>query len=150
MGQAIVAQAADKQISDYGQRLLDILESIDDEGLWQPGPGGSNSIGTLARHLTGNLRHFLGAGVLHDGYERDRPREFSEKNLPGRVVAADLLKALGVAREALRSIDSAAVTKPHTTPTGEEFATLGHLTLHLAAHFAYHVGQANYAARALQ
>ena len=33
-----------------------------DDSLWQLAPGISNSGGTLALHLAGNLRHFVGAG----------------------------------------------------------------------------------------
>jgi hypothetical protein len=52
----------------------------------------------LARHLTGNLHHFFGAGILKNNYHRDRDREFDQTGLPKAVVIADFKAALQVAR----------------------------------------------------
>jgi hypothetical protein len=48
-----------------------------DESLWKVVPGISNSGGTLALHLAGNLQHFIGAVLGSTGYIRDRDAEFS-------------------------------------------------------------------------
>jgi hypothetical protein len=41
-----------------------------------------NSMGHLILHLTGNLNHFVGAGIAGTGYVRNRPLEFTDPNPP--------------------------------------------------------------------
>lgn len=41
-----------------------------------------NSIGHLILHLTGNLNHYIGAGIAGTGYVRNRPLEFADPNPP--------------------------------------------------------------------
>src|SRR5688572_11496518 len=53
----------------------------DDWSIWQTAPGISNSTGTLALHMTGNLRHFVGAVLGGSGYVRNRDAEFSTRGL---------------------------------------------------------------------
>ena len=43
-----------------------------------------NSIGHLILHLTGNLNHYIGAGIAGSGYVRNRPLEFTDSLLDGR------------------------------------------------------------------
>src|ERR1051326_8608767 len=37
-----------------------------------------NSLGHLILHLTGNLNHYIGAGIAGTGYVRNRPLEFTD------------------------------------------------------------------------
>ena len=41
-----------------------------------------NSIGHLILHVTGNLNHYIGAGIAGSGYVRNRPLEFTDSNPP--------------------------------------------------------------------
>jgi len=41
-----------------------------------------NSMGHLLLHLTGNLNHYIGAGIAGTGYVRNRPLEFADPNPP--------------------------------------------------------------------
>ena len=61
----------------------------DDASLWRVEGRTKNSGGTLARHLVGNVEHFVGAVLGGTGYVRDRDGEFSQRNLP-RPESADL------------------------------------------------------------
>src|SRR5215211_9051462 len=67
--------------------------------LWRLVPGLPNSGGTLALHLAGNLQHFIGRYFANTGYVRDRPAEFSRRNVP----RAELLQEIEAAREAVRA-----------------------------------------------
>jgi len=67
--------------------LLDELEQIPEELLWETLPGVQNSAGTLILHLCGNLRHFIGAVLASDGYKRDRDAEFSGAHHSKKEVA---------------------------------------------------------------
>src|SRR6187551_3396600 len=57
------------------RRELDLY--ADDAGPWREVPGLANCGGTLALHLAGNLRHFVGARLGTSGYVRDRTAEFA-------------------------------------------------------------------------
>ena len=72
-------------------KLMDELRAYPDEAaLWwlpEPSPGSDikNSAGTLALHLVGNLRHFVGADLGGVPYVRDRVAEFGLWNVPRSV-----------------------------------------------------------------
>ncbi len=140
-----IAQLAVKEIETYGQNFLDLLEALPEEQLWAKPGDIPNSIGVLARHLTGNLNHYFGAALLKTGYRRERDREFSQGGLPKATVIADFKSALKVARQSVDAIDASKISQPYTSPDGLAFESLGAHIVHMAAHFAMHYGQADYA-----
>lgn len=123
------------------------VEAYDsDESLWRPVPGLSNSGGVLARHLAGNLRHFIGAVLGQSGYQRDRDDEFRVPSpVKARTAVADELRL--AAREveaALVVLPLAALSDPFPIAVAERrFSTLQFL-LHLTSHLGYHLGQLDY------
>ena len=147
MSSVLAAQAAGRQIEHYAEQIIKRMESLSAEDVWAPGPGGANAIGTLAHHLSGNLRHYLGAGALQDGYKRDRQAEFADREVPPDRLADALREAAGIARRALESVDAERWAAPHTAPDGRAWDSLGDHVIMLLAHFAYHAGQVDYAAR---
>ena len=116
----------------------------DDHALWQSVPGIVNTAGTLVLHLTGNIQHYLGACLGGTGYVRDRPAEFARREL-SRV---ELLREIDAARSAARtgvgrlSEKQLADDFPEVI-VGARVAT-GDYLVHLATHFAYHLGQLDY------
>jgi uncharacterized damage-inducible protein DinB len=121
----------------------------DEESLWKSAPGISNSAGILAQHLTGNLRHFVGAVLGSTGYVRDRDAEFATR---GR--SKEELRA-----EVRQTIDELTATLDHLTPetllaeyplrVQERRLRTGDFLLHLSAHLGYHLGQIDYHRRLL-
>jgi hypothetical protein len=148
-GKTCVELAA-KEIEHYSISLIEIIESVSREQLWFNGEGIVNSIGTLARHLTGNLNHYFGAALLKNGYVRKRDREFTESGLDKSTVIADLRSAVNTAVQAIHSVDESLLDQPHTTPCGEDCPSLAEHILRLTTHFALHYGQADYAANMLK
>lgn len=115
----------------------------DERDLWRRPPGVTNSAGTLALHLAGNVQHYLGAVFGGTGYRRDRAAEFSEE-----VPRAELLQRVEAARAA---VQSAATRVGETELTGDFAEVVGGVRvaaaeylIHLATHFAYHLGQLDY------
>jgi hypothetical protein len=133
------------EIERYAVELIDLLESLSEDQIWFADSGIPNSIGIIARHLTGNLNHYLGAGILKNGYIRDRDREFKETNIPKQQIISDLQAAVRVTKEAVEAIDQEKVNKPYRTPCGQEFESLAYHVVRLVTHFAHHCGQADYA-----
>jgi hypothetical protein len=117
----------------------------DERDIWQAVPGLPNTAGTLALHLCGNLRHFVGAELGDTGYVRNRDAEFARRD----VSRADLVAEIGATIEAVertlgagRSIDWAA-RYPHLVGSGYSVDT-GDWMVHLVSHLGYHLGQIDY------
>lgn len=142
-------QMAVTEIERYADRVIELIESLPEDQLWSKGCGIPNSIGTLARHLTGNLNHYFGAGILKNGYVRERDKEFTETGLSKAKVLSGLRDAVNVAREAAGAIDETQLDKPYRSPCGEEYESLAYHIVRLATHLALHVGQADYATRCI-
>lgn len=145
MADISTVQMAVTEIERYADRVIELIESLPEDQLWSKDCGIPNSIGTLARHLTGNLNHYFGTGILKNGYVRERDKEFSETGLSKAKVLSDLREAVNVAKEAVGAIDEAQIDKPYCSPCGEEYESLAYHIIRLATHLALHCGQADYA-----
>jgi hypothetical protein len=141
----LLAEVAAKKIEQYAQNYLALLESLSEDELWSTASNIPNSIGTLARHLTGNLNHYFGTALVKTGYARTRDREFTDRSIPKAQVIADLTEAVKIARQALDTVDEQALSQPYTSPDGDVYESLGYYIMHMAMHFAMHYGQADYA-----
>ncbi|MFN2270915.1 MAG: DinB family protein [Anaerolineae bacterium] len=149
MADISTVQMAVTEIARYADQLIELIEPLSEDQLWSKGGGIPNSIGTLARHLTGNLNHYFGAGILKNGYIRERDKEFAETGLPKAQVLSDLRDAVSVAKKAVEAIDEAQLDRPYRSPCGEEYESLAYHIIRLATHLALHVGQADYATRCI-
>lgn len=127
------------------QTLRREVEAYPDErGLWQAVPGISNTAGTLALHLTGNLQHYVGARLGGTGYVRDRAAEFARRNVP----RAELLREIDAARSAVRlglaHLSEAQLAADYPESIAGVRVATGDYLVHLTTHFAYHLGQLDY------
>ncbi|HEX9010741.1 MAG TPA: DinB family protein [Holophagaceae bacterium] len=121
----------------------------DDEALWRTLPGLANSAGNLALHVAGNLRHFVGAVLGGTGYVRDREAEFGRREGTRAAVAAELAAALADLETVLPGLIEAALAAPFPEAVAGVKPPTSRLLIHLAAHLAFHLGQAGYLRRAL-
>ena len=124
----------------------------DDAALWRAVPGLPNTGGTLALHVAGNLRHYVGARLGGTGYVRDRDREFAARDVPRADVVAGIDAAVAdVTRTlaTLATLGAAALTRPYPEQGGGRQVTTGEFLVHLATHLAYHLGQLDYHRRAV-
>src|SRR5262245_40851016 len=63
-------------------RVENAVRALPREKLWVKPFAFGNSVGHLVLHLTGNLNHYVGAGVAGTGYVRNRPLEFTDPSQP--------------------------------------------------------------------
>jgi uncharacterized damage-inducible protein DinB len=107
-------------------------------------PGLPNSAGTLALHLAGNLQHFIGRNLGATDYVRDRPAEFARRNVP----RAELLREIDAARAAvtlgLSRLSPPQLAEEYPEAIADMRVLTGEYLVHLATHFAYHLGQLDY------
>jgi len=126
------------------------LSAYDDErDIWRLAPGVTNSSGTLAQHLAGNMQFFLGAVLGHNGYVRDRDAEFAKRDVPRAVLLSDLDAAIAAVRRGLQGLSDAELASPFPQAVAGITLTTGEVLLHLAAHLTYHLGQMDYHRRIL-
>jgi len=113
----------------------------DDASVWALPPGVNNSTGTLALHLAGNLRHFLGAQLGASGYVRDREAEFSRRDVPREEMRRELQVAAEEVDAALAATEDEGLSTPFPITFGDVTLDTGRFVTHLATHLAYHLGQ---------
>jgi hypothetical protein len=141
----LIVHLSMKEIERFAQELIHLIEPLSQEDIWTEAHGIPNSIGKLLQHLTGNLNHYFGAGVLKNGYVRDRDHEFTNTNLAKDTLIVELETAVSIAREAAKQIDDELIRQPYTTPCGQHFESFAYHAIRLATHFALHLGQVDYA-----
>ncbi len=121
------------------------VEAYPDEGdLWKRYPGITNSTGTLAIHIAGNLQHFVGAQLGKSGYLRDREREFTATDVPRDQILAELRAADATLEAAGAKLDAEALAADYPLELGGARPSVGALLVHLAAHLGFHLGQVDY------
>jgi len=107
-------------------------------------PGISNVAGTLALHLAGNLQHYLGARLARTDYVRDRPAEFALRGVPRAELIRQIEAARAGVKAALSGPTQPDVTAEYPETVGGSKVVTGDYLIHLATHFAYHLGQIDY------
>lgn len=121
----------------------------DDQSLWVKLPGCPNSGGTLALHICGNLRFFIGSQIGQTGYERKRDQEFSRTDFTRSELTQLLAETSTEVTAALATLTDDDLHRPSMAPVGDGAITLGLWLTHLAVHLSYHFGQLNYHRRIL-
>lgn len=135
-----------KQI--YQRDLLKLKSEIEayknEEAMWQVVDGISNSGGNLCLHLIGNLNTYIGKDLGKIPYERNRPLEFSDKNVPKSELLNKIDSTIEVVNAALDSLEQTDLTEDFPYVVLEKSTSKEHMLIHLACHLSYHLGQINY------
>jgi uncharacterized damage-inducible protein DinB len=126
-------------------KLHQWVEPLTSEQIWRRPHPYSNSIGHLILHLTGNLNHYIGAGIARTGYVRNRPLEFSDTSKPPKEQAlADFDGAIDTVAATIRAQPADGFLEPYSDPTEPRSNTRFAVFLRMAAHAYHHVGQIIY------
>jgi len=130
------------------QRLIQEIQAFPDTAtLWQTAPGVSNAAGTLALHLEGNLREFIGRQMGQIAFKRDRPLEFSARG----VEQAELIARLEAVRDSIPPViarlTDAELAADNSELYMERPITRHQFLVHLNGHLNYHLGQIDYLRR---
>ena len=117
--------------------------------IWSCPPAITNSAGTLALHLTGNLQHFIGAQLGGSGYVRNRAAEFADRDVPLSELEARVDRTIEVVRKTLGEMSAQQLSMPYPLEFNGRQLPTGMFLLHLATHLAYHLGQIDYHRRTM-
>lgn len=127
------------------KKLKNELELYPNESqIWKIDREISNSAGNLCLHLIGNLNTYIGAELGKTGYIRNRPLEFSLKDIPRSELLANIDTTLAIITTTLRSLHEEDLEKIYPQIVFEKEMTTGFFLVHLSTHLAYHLGQINY------
>ena len=130
------------------KRLEQELRAFPDTGaLWVVAPGVSNAAGTLALHLEGNLREYIGRQLGHLEYTRDRPREFSARDIAQQELLDRVGKLRGTIPPVIRGLTPEALAAAYPEPYNGAAISTQQFLVHLLSHFNYHLGQIDYLRR---
>ena len=116
----------------------------DERALWDTPPGITNSAGTLALDLAGNVRHYFGAQLGRTGYVRDRPAEFASRDVPRTTILAQIEEARAAVRAAAARTTPDRLQEDFPEVVGGVRVVTGEYLIHLVSHFAFHLGQLDY------
>ncbi|MFN8341947.1 MAG: DUF1572 family protein [Cyclobacteriaceae bacterium] len=132
-------------LRDLAQLEKELEMYPDESSVWKTTGAISNSAGNLTLHLIGNLRYFIGTQLGKTGYERDRPAEFSSRDVP----RATLIESIHVTKtdilQGLAAVDASRLQQRYPeNPFHQQGGTVQHMLMHLCVHLGYHLGQVNY------
>ena len=126
------------------------IESYEYENqMWAVNNDISNSGGNLCLHLIGNLNTYIGAEIGKTGYIRNRPLEFSSKDIPRSELIQKIEDTIIVVNNALEILNEKDLNAIYPQIVFEKEMTSGFFLVHLSTHLAYHLGQINYHRRLL-
>jgi uncharacterized damage-inducible protein DinB len=121
------------------------VDPLTTEQIWQKPYAYGNSIGHLILHLTGNLNHYIGAGIAKTGYVRNRPLEFSNTSKePKEQVLARFDQAIAMVAATIREQTPGEFLEPYSDPTEPGAKSRFAVFLRMGAHAYHHVGQIIY------
>jgi hypothetical protein len=131
-------------------KLKDEIEQFADEAqLWETRGDIANSAGNLCLHLTGNLKHFIGAVIGDSGYIRDRDSEFASKGISKQMLLVDIDSTRDIVTSTLARLTDDKLEEAYPTEVYGHPMTTGYFLTSLTTHFNYHLGQINYLRRFL-
>lgn len=122
----------------------ELLAYENESDIWATPTGITNSAGTLALHLCGNLRHFIGAHLGATGYQRQRDAEFTNRNVARTEMLALIDQTISEACGALDQLVDDQLENMDDYSFGQSTAATSDFLIHLVSHLAFHLGQVNY------
>lgn len=126
-------------------KLKEEIEAYQTESqLWVIDKNISNSAGNLCLHLIGNLNTYIGAELGKTGYIRDRPLEFSAKDISRDHLISKIDETIAVVNKTLDSLTETDLETIYPQNVLEKEMTTSFFLVHLSTHLAYHLGQINY------
>jgi uncharacterized damage-inducible protein DinB len=138
---AAVAAILDRDLQALAR---EVMAYPDERALWATPQGITNSGGTLALHLAGNIRHFLGATLGGTGFVRDRAAEFAARDVPRATLLGHIEEARAAVRAAVDRVSDERQDEDYPEVVGGLRVATGEYLIHLVSHFAYHLGQLDY------
>jgi uncharacterized damage-inducible protein DinB len=125
---------------EYPIKISHCIDALPKEVIWKRPAPGSNSIGNLLVHLTGNVTEWILGGVGRQTIHRFRAGEFKQNDGPdGAKLLADLEAVLAKADKVLAKLTDEDLARELVIQDRE--TTVLSAVYHVVEHFAMHTGQ---------
>lgn len=135
---------------DLNKLIAELELYVNEENIWRVEKNISNSAGNLTLHLIGNLNTYIGKEIGKTNYSRNRPLEFSQKNVSRQVLIEKLNETITVIKHALSTVTNEELQNEYPILVFSEMTSTEYLLIHLTTHLAYHLGQINYHRRLIE
>ena len=130
------------------KRLVQELTAFPDTAsLWKTAPGVTNAAGTLALHLEGNLREYIGRQLGGIDYARDRPLEFSRRGVEQQELVARIEAVRAMVPRVIETLSEQQLAAIYPAQVLGKPITTRQFVIHLSGHLNYHLGQIDYLRR---
>lgn len=130
------------------ERLIQELQAFPDTAsVWRTAPGVTNAAGTLALHLEGNLREYVGRQIGHIEYSRQRPLEFSARGVEKSELIARIEDVKAIIPGVVQGLTPSRLDALCPEAIQGKSMTTRQFLIHLLAHLSYHLGQVDYLRR---
>ena len=134
---------------DLNRLKTEIELYTNENNLWQIEKEISNSAGNLCLHLIGNLNMFMGNVLGKTDYVRNRPLEFSLKNIPKTDLLQSIEATIVMVDRTLNALREEDLQLEFPLLVFEKKTSTEFMLIHLTTHLSYHLGQINYHRRLL-
>lgn len=136
------------RLQESVDRIEICLGKLTEEELWTKPNEVSNSIGTLILHVCGNAKQYMIASLGGDEDTRNRPQEFSLRDIPKANLLADTLQLLQEIKHVLQQIKEEELLRMRMVQ-GFRLSGMG-IVIHVVEHFSYHTGQIAFWTKAIK
>jgi len=137
-----------RKLDQLTSRIVDCLGRLSDEQVWARKHPTQNAVGNLVLHLCGNVRQWIGYGVVGLPDIRHRQEEFDATGpMPVEELKLRLREAVQAAAASLEGLGPEDLLR-RTTIQGYELTVLEAI-YHVVEHFSQHTGQVIYATKQL-
>ncbi len=128
-------------------RLSRALETLPRADLWWQPHAGAIAVGTILRHLEGNVRQWILSGIGGADDRRDRAGEFAGSERPeGTALLERLAQTVNEASALIAGLGEAELLASYSIQGAK---TTGLQAIyHVVEHFSWHTGQAVWIAKA--
>ena len=136
-------------IRDLTKLKEELALYTNEDHIWRIDQNILNSSGNLCLHLIGNLNTYIGAEFGKTGYIRNRPEEFSLKNIPRAELIAQIDSTISMLDSVVGSLSENQLKSEYPQLVLDGKTSTEYFLCHLAMHLSYHLGQVNYHRRLL-
>lgn len=137
----------------YNRDLIKLKQELElyvnEENIWRVDKNILNSAGNLCLHLIGNLNTYIGAVLGNTDYIRNRPEEFSLKNIPREELISKIEQTIETVNTTLDLLTEDQLKKEYPQQVSAGKVSTEYFLVHLSTHLSYHLGQINYHRRLL-
>lgn len=131
-------------------KLKNEIESYKNEkNLWKVEVQIGNSAGNICLHLIGNLNEYICAEIGKTNYVRNRPIEFTLKDISKAELIDNIENLKIIIDSSLDKLTNEELENEYPILVFANKTSMGYFLIHLTTHLAYHLGQINYHRRLL-